>query len=256
MLEDPLASLDVRLGEASTRRGVYVGSYGSEEKLLSLSLGVLDLLFDPGCLTVDVSKVLFVELGSDLLVVELADDTFIPGSPRRVSIRSVGSRWRRSIFVVVWMTLHAPWDRWGVWLWRHRGCIDLGLSCGPCFFSLYTLGRLVRSDSIARSGPTWWSWRVSSCNSGGGRWVDGCLLGLLPILVDVDLVQIQRRWHGPPCLGSPEWIPSILSLRVAVAHDVQGTLSENGGGVDKSCLDLPCDRTIVGEGIWYQGGVD
>ena len=94
--------------------GVNVGSYGGEERLLSFSLGVLNLLLDSGCLTVDVSKVLFVELGSDLLVVELADDTFIPGSPRRVSIRSVGSRWRRSIFVVVWMTLHAPWNRWMV----------------------------------------------------------------------------------------------------------------------------------------------
>ena len=121
MLEDPLASLHILLGEASTRGGVYVGSYGSEERLLSFSLGVLDLLLDSGCLTVDVSKVLFVELGSDLLVVELADDTFIPGSPRRVSIRSVGSRWRRSIFVVVWMTLHAPWNRWEDRLWWHRG---------------------------------------------------------------------------------------------------------------------------------------
>ena len=116
MMEDPLASLHILLGEASTQGGVYVGSYGSEERLLSLSLGVLDLLFDPSCLTVDVSEMLFKQLRPYLLVVELANDAFVPGSSRGIFVRSVGSRWRRSIFVVVWMTLHAPWDRRGIWL--------------------------------------------------------------------------------------------------------------------------------------------
>ena len=151
MMEDPLSSLQIRLGEASTRGGVYVGSYGSEERLLSLSLGVLDLLLDPGCLTVDVSEMLFKQLRPYLLVVELANDAFVPGSSRRIFVRSVGSRWRRSIFVVVWMTLHTPWNRWEDGLWGHRGCVEFGLSCGPCFFSLFTLCRLIRSDTIART---------------------------------------------------------------------------------------------------------
>ena len=86
--------------------------------------------------------------------------------------------------------------------------------------------------------------------------MDGRLLGLFTILVDVDLVQIQCRWHGSACLGSSERSPSILSLCVAVAHDVQGALSENGGGVDKSCLDLPRNWAIVCEGIWHQWCVD
>ena len=116
MQEDALASLNILPGEPSTKGGVYVGSYGGEERLLSFSLGVLDLLLDSGCLTVDVSKVLFVELSSDLLVVELADDTFIPGSSRGVCVGTVGSRWRGSIFVVVWMTLHALRDRWEIGL--------------------------------------------------------------------------------------------------------------------------------------------
>ena len=81
------------------------------------------------------------------------------------------------------------------------------------------------------------------------------LLGLFTILGDVDLVQIQRRWHGPPCLGYSERIPSILSLSIAVAHDVQGTLSKNGGGVDEGCLDLPCDWAIIGKSIWWQRGI-
>jgi hypothetical protein len=86
--------------------------------------------------------------------------------------------------------------------------------------------------------------------------MNGRLLGLFPILGDVDLVKIQCRWHGSACLRSPEWVPSILCLSIAVAHDVQSTLSENGGGVDKSCLDLPSNWAIIGEGIWYQRCVD
>ena len=92
MMEDPLASLYIRLVEACTRGGVYVGSYGSEERLLSLSLGVLDLLLDPGCLTVDVSEMLFEQLRPYLLVVELANDAFVPGSSRGVCVGTVGSR--------------------------------------------------------------------------------------------------------------------------------------------------------------------
>ena len=111
MLENPLAPLHVRLGEASTRGGVYVRSYGCEEGIVTFRLCILDLLLDPGCLTVNVSKVLFVELGSYLLVVELANDAFVPGSSRGVCVRTIGSRWRWSIFVVVWMTLHTPRHR-------------------------------------------------------------------------------------------------------------------------------------------------
>ena len=116
MLEDPLASFHVRLGEASTKGGVYVGSYGGEKRLFSFGLGVLDLLFDPGCLAGDVSVMLLEELRPYLLVVQLANNAFVPGSSRGVCVRTVGSRWRRSIFMVVWMTLHAPRDRWGIGL--------------------------------------------------------------------------------------------------------------------------------------------
>ena len=121
MQEDALASLNILSGEPSTRGGVYVGSYGGEKRLFSFGLGVLDLLFDPGCLAGDVSVMLLEELRPYLLVVQLANDAFVPGSSRGVFVGTVGSRWRGSIFVVVWMTLHAPWNRWGDRLWWHRG---------------------------------------------------------------------------------------------------------------------------------------
>ena len=97
---------------------------------------------------------------------------------------------------------------------------------------------------------------MSGCDSGSGWWMNGRLLGLFTILVDVHFVQIQSGWHGSTCLRSSEWVPSILCLCIAVAHDVQGTLSKNGGGVDERCLNLPCNWAIIGKGVWCQRGVD